>query len=61
MCSLTERGNDHCPYIPMLFYRMCLEKTCEEAETGLKVLQAHFIPRDPAHQSHISFVLPDER
>jgi hypothetical protein len=39
MCLLTARGNDHCPYIPMLFYRMSLEKTCEEAETGLRMFQ----------------------
>jgi hypothetical protein len=39
MRSITGRGNDHSPYIPILFYRMSLKKTCEEAETGLKVFQ----------------------
>src|SRR5260221_4333590 len=39
MCSITARGNDHCPDIPMLFYRISLEKTCEEAETGLRMFQ----------------------
>ena len=39
MCTITARGNDHCPDIPILFYRMSLEKTCEEAETGLRMFQ----------------------
>lgn len=39
MRSITKRGNDPCPYIPILFYRISPEKACEEAETGLKVFQ----------------------
>ncbi|SRR6266568_5914558 len=47
MCSLTARGNDHCPYIPILFYRMSLEKTCEEAETGLRMFQGNSEVQSP--------------